>query len=149
MKFLALLALLVAIALGEGCTSSQIERADSTDILPAAMGGLGGYAGYAATDGMSTGERVGVGAATAVAGYSLGELIRNQIGEARKEAFKEGYKTGARVAAKETKALAERINQTEEGASQPRTTLYSFPGAEDSKNGVKYMKHDVVMPVLE
>ena len=149
MKTLALLTLLLALALGEGCTASQIERADSTDILPAAMGGLGGYTGYAATDGMSTEERIGVGAATAVAGYSLGELIRDQIGKERKEAFKEGYKTGERVAAKETKVLAERILQTEEGASQPRMTLYSFPGAEDSQDGVKYMRHDVVMPVLE
>ena len=149
MKTLAMLAFLAALVLVEGCTASQIERADSTDILPAAMGGLGGYAGYAATDGMSTEERLGVGAATAVAGYSLGELIRNQIGEARKAAFKEGYKTGERVAVKETKSLAERIVQIEEGASQPRTTLYAFPSAEDSSDGVKHMKHDVVMPVLE
>jgi len=149
MKTLALLSLLMVLILGEGCTASQIERADSTDILPVAMGGLGGYAGYAATDGMSSGERLGVAGTTAVAGYSLGELIRGQVAKERKEAFKEGYKTGERVAVKETKTLAERIQQTEEGASQPRMSLYSFPGTEDSSDGVKYMRHDVVMPVLE
>lgn len=149
MRMPSLLMLLGAVCLGGGCTSSQIERADSSDILPAAMGGLGGYSGYAATEGMSTGERVGVGAATAVAGYSLGELIRGQVAKERKEAFKEGRRTGERVAVKETKALAERINQTEEGAGQPRMTLYAFPGTEGGEDGIKHMRHDVVMPVLE
>ena len=149
MKWLILFPILFGLCFAQGCTSSQIERADSTDILPASMGGLGGYIGYAASDGASTGERIGVAGGAAVAGYSLGELIRNQIGKARKEAFAEGYKTGERVAVKETSLLADRISQTEEGAGQPRMTLYAFPGDESSQDGVKLMRHDVVMPVLE
>jgi len=145
----SIIIMLLALCFVQGCTSSQIERADSSDILPAALGGLGGYHGYAGTEGRSNVERIGVAGITAASGYTLGELIRCQIGKDRKEAFVEGYRTGEKVATKETGSLAERINQTEEGVGQPRVTLYAFPGSEATQDGIKYMKHDVVMPVLE
>ena len=147
-KGAAIASMLLAAILISSCTSSQVENAKAEDILPVTTGGLAGAIGYEAMPG-SVGAKLGVAGAAEVAGYSLGELIRMQIGKIRKEAFAEGYNIGERVSPMETNALADRINQTINGSGQPKTTLYSFPADTKSPDGTKYMNHDVVMPVVE
>ena len=134
--------IILSALLCAGCSSVKPEQA----ITPLLAAG-GGTAGWLASKDMSSNDRALVTGAGALGGLAVGSFITSDAEEAKRKEFRDGYNLARSNDIKKLYWRQQAQHKGDEG--KPQVKLYAFPGAENSSDGVKHMKHDVVMPVLE
>jgi hypothetical protein len=137
------------MAATQGCSSFEqdMDRIDTSVVIPPAVAGVTGYTVYEAT-----GENVWAAGGAAAGAWTISEFIRGQVKRGFAQEFNKAYIDGRRSCGRDLLNINRNIEKAiEERGKAPatRTRHYTFPGAATGPDGTRYVEHGVTVRMEE